>query len=62
MKVFIVTEGGSKIGFGHVTRCISLSEAFEEKGIFPEFIVNGDDTVLNFLKERTYVQAILFLL
>ena len=36
MKVFILTEGGKDIGFGHITRCISLSEAFEEKGIYPE--------------------------
>lgn len=50
MKVCIITEGSSSIGFGHVTRCISLYQAFEEKGIKPFFIVNGDNTVKDFLK------------
>ena len=31
-KVIILTEGGKKVGFGHITRCISLYQAFEEKG------------------------------
>ena len=31
MKVFIITEGGKDIGFGHITRCFSLYQAFEEK-------------------------------
>ena len=38
-KVFILTEGGENKGFGHITRCTSLYQAFEEKGIIPEFIV-----------------------
>lgn len=29
MKVAILTEGGSNIGFGHITRCLALYEAFE---------------------------------
>ncbi len=45
MRVFILTEGSSNIGFGHITRCTSLYQAFKEKGIIPEFIVNGDETV-----------------
>lgn len=31
MKVFILTEGGKDIGFGHITRCLSLYHAFEER-------------------------------
>jgi len=54
MKVFIITEGGRDIGIGHITRCISLCQAFEEKGIEPEFIVNGDDSVISLLKVRSY--------
>jgi len=50
MKVCIITEGSSFTGFGHVTRCISLYQAFEEKGIKPLFIVNGDNTVKDFIK------------
>lgn len=49
MKVFILTEGGSDIGFGHITRCISLYQAFKERGIIPWFIVNGDESVKDLL-------------
>lgn len=54
-KVIFLTEGGKNIGFGHITRCISLLQAFEEKGVISEFIVNGDDTVSDFLKEKKQV-------
>lgn len=50
-KVFILTEGGRGIGFGHITRCISLGQALEEKGVKPELIVNGDDSVRGLLRE-----------
>jgi len=49
MKCFILTEGSKKIGFGHITRCSALYQAFEEYGITPEFIVNGDNTVKRLL-------------
>ncbi len=52
MKVCVLTEGGKNIGFGHITRCISVYQAFEEVGIRPELIVNGDETVLGFLKDK----------
>ncbi|MCK4788062.1 MAG: hypothetical protein KAV87_30190 [Desulfobacteraceae bacterium] len=45
MKVCILTEAGKNIGFGHVTRCTSIYQAFEEVGIEPQLIVNGDDSV-----------------
>jgi len=49
MKVSIATEGGGHIGYGHITRCTSLYQAFEEMGIQCDFIVNGDDTVQSLL-------------
>jgi len=52
MKVFIVTEGGKDTGFGHITRCISLGQAFEGMGLTPEFIVNGDETTEILLKGK----------
>ena len=52
MKVFIVTEGGESIGFGHITRCTAIYQAFKEKGIMPEFVVNGDKTVQYLLKDN----------
>ncbi len=54
MKVTIITEGGKKTGFGHVTRCLSLYQAFEEKGIQPVLIVNGDETVKSQLINLNY--------
>lgn len=54
MKVAILTEGGKNIGFGHLTRCVSLCEAFKEKQIYPEFIVNGDKSIKSVLKNHQY--------
>lgn len=54
IKVFIITEGGKNIGFGHITRCISLCQAFEERGVKPEFIINGDESVEGALKGRKH--------
>lgn len=55
MRVLIATEGSSNTGFGHVTRCISLYQAFEEKGMATEFIVNGDNTVYDLLKNTKHI-------
>jgi len=52
VNITILTEGGKDTGFGHLTRCISLSEAFEEKGIYPEFIINGDCSAGDILKDK----------
>lgn len=54
MKTFILTEGGKNIGFGHITRSISLYQAFEDKGITPEFIVNEDESILDSLSDKRY--------
>jgi spore coat polysaccharide biosynthesis predicted glycosyltransferase SpsG/RimJ/RimL family protein N-acetyltransferase len=45
MKALIFTEGGAKIGFGHITRCCALRDAFKATGIPAELIVNGDASV-----------------
>ncbi len=54
MKVAILTEGGRDIGFGHITRCISLADIFKEKGIDVHFIVNADNSVRPILKGKPY--------
>jgi len=54
MKVFIITEGGNNTGFGHITRCLSLYQAFEERGIKPKFIINGDNNIEYLLKDVNY--------
>jgi len=54
MKVFIITEGSKNIGFGHITRCLSLCQAFKDRGILPEFIINGDNNIEYLLKGVNY--------
>lgn len=54
MKVFLITEGSKHIGFGHITRCIGLYQAFEERGINPELIVHGDESSAFLLKGKTH--------
>jgi len=47
LRIFIITEGLKNTGYGHITRCLSLYQAFEEKGIQPVIIANCDDTGKN---------------
>jgi len=47
MKVLIFTEGGSSIGFGHITRCQALLEAFKELNVPGEIFVNGDENSIS---------------
>ena len=54
MKVFILTEGGGKKGFGHITRCISLYQAFRERKIASTLIVNGDNKIRSLLKGNKF--------
>ncbi|MHB8853411.1 MAG: GNAT family N-acetyltransferase [Ignavibacteriaceae bacterium] len=51
MKVFIVTEGFQSTGYGHLTRCLSLYQAFEERGIQPKLIAICDESGRNYLGE-----------
>jgi UDP-2,4-diacetamido-2,4,6-trideoxy-beta-L-altropyranose hydrolase len=55
MKVIIVTEGGQDMGFGHLTRCLSLYQAFEVMGHDVRFIINGDSSIENHLEGQKYV-------
>ena len=43
MKVFIVVEGFQNTGYGHLTRCLAIYEAFEELDIQPTLIANCDE-------------------
>ncbi len=54
LKVIILTEGGIDIGHGHVTRCISIYQAFERMGIKPVLIINGDNTVIPLVNSLNY--------
>ncbi len=52
MNVCILTEGGKDMGIGHITRCTSIYQAFEKVGIYSKLIVNGDETVHDFVKDK----------
>jgi len=54
LKVYILTEGSSTIGFGHITRCLSLYQAFKEWGIKPKLIINGDESIKGLIKGTDY--------
>jgi UDP-2,4-diacetamido-2,4,6-trideoxy-beta-L-altropyranose hydrolase len=54
MKASILTEAGKDIGFGHLTRCIALYQAIEEKNGIPELIINGDESILDFVKDKKH--------
>ncbi|MFA5167178.1 MAG: hypothetical protein WC530_01460 [Candidatus Omnitrophota bacterium] len=52
MKAVILTEGGQKIGFGHITRCEALCSALHANGFQTTFAVNGDSSVKKQFKGR----------
>jgi UDP-2,4-diacetamido-2,4,6-trideoxy-beta-L-altropyranose hydrolase len=54
MRVLIVTEGGKGIGYGHISRCKSLSDAFLDKGIVPKIIVKADSSINSLLGNSDY--------
>ncbi|GAH49638.1 unnamed protein product [marine sediment metagenome] len=54
MKVLILTEGGEKIGFGHITRCIALYEALREESIDTELVINGDRGIFDLLRHKNF--------
>lgn len=54
LKVYIITEGSSQVGFGHITRMLSIYQAFEERGVSPKFIVSGDESILDIIKETKW--------
>ena len=54
MKALILTEGSKGIGFGHITRCTALLQAFLERDINPLFVVNGDNTVDDLIQTENY--------
>ena len=51
-KLFIFTEGGGKLGYGHLSRCSAIYEEAENLGYKVEFIVNGDKEVEEFLDNK----------
>ncbi|GAB6282483.1 MAG: hypothetical protein STSR0008_12290 [Ignavibacterium sp.] len=56
MKVAIITEGYQGTGYGHLTRCLSIYQAFEEKGITPLYIANCDKEGKKFIPNVDLLQ------
>lgn len=52
MRVKFFTEGGTNIGIGHITRCLSLCQAFEEYEINCHFVIKGDEELKDILADR----------
>ena len=50
MHIYFITEAGINIGFGHLSRCISLAEAFTDVKCNCSFILNSDDKFEKHLK------------
>jgi UDP-2,4-diacetamido-2,4,6-trideoxy-beta-L-altropyranose hydrolase len=45
VKAIILTEGGQKAGFGHISRCVALAQAFRHIHISVKLSIEGDDSV-----------------
>ena len=44
MNVLILTEGGKQYGFGHITRCLALCEAFEDADCRVSWALRSEET------------------
>ena len=53
-QLIVVTEGGKKSGFGHITRCISIATHFLHHEYSVHYIINGDDSLLNIMQPYSY--------
>ena len=45
IKVAFRLDANSKVGFGHIMRCIALAQAFEKQNIAPWFLVFDTEAV-----------------
>ena len=57
MRVAIRTEGGAKVGLGHVRRCLTLASALARLGVQILFVVNADTRVIDSI-ERAGFEAV----
>ncbi|MFZ3577520.1 UDP-2,4-diacetamido-2,4,6-trideoxy-beta-L-altropyranose hydrolase [Virgibacillus sp. DJP39] len=54
MRALIFTEGGSQIGLGHISRCSSLYDELEGRGLDVEFIIFGDSEDIGIIKNKKF--------
>lgn len=55
MKAVIVTEGLKGRGYGHLTRCLAIYQAFEERGITPIYVADSNGVKPQFLGQMNLV-------
>lgn len=55
MKIKIFTESGNNIGLGHLSRCVSLYEEIESRGIKVELYIFGNIDNSVFLKNKNII-------
>jgi UDP-2,4-diacetamido-2,4,6-trideoxy-beta-L-altropyranose hydrolase len=55
MNIFILTEGGGKAGMGHISRCLSLSQAFHSLGFSATMIVSGEGLTQKVFADTNYI-------
>jgi spore coat polysaccharide biosynthesis predicted glycosyltransferase SpsG len=53
-KIIFITKGGTKIGLGHLMRCVAIAEHARDTGTKPFFIVNNDKSILKILNKYKF--------
>lgn len=53
-KVFFITEGGLRIGLGHLMRCIAVAQHLRDLRFRPSFVVNNSPAVAGILKKYNF--------
>ena len=54
MRFLILTEEFQHTGYGHVTRCMAIAQAFQARGIEVMFLVDGDTNVVSILQNYSF--------
>lgn len=60
MTILVLTEGGRETGFGHLSRCVALTQYIARfNKTKTRFVVNGDKTASDFLRRQDIKSIIL---
>lgn len=54
MEAIIFTEGGKIGGLGHIARCSSIAQAFEERSINTQMVINAESGIKKILKGNNF--------
>ena len=53
-NIIIWTEGGQKIGMGHVNRCLAIARQLNKEGRNVSFLINDDASSINLLQSGSF--------